>query len=74
MIIKTEILDQDKNISLILKKVEIMQRIIAKAGAAADVFKDKISSLLSNQYYDNVEFIKFAKSIGINQEFNNAEE
>lgn len=59
------VLDIADNISLILKYQDKMLKIVEKAGEESKDFKDKIKSLLDNEYKDNQELENFAKSIGI---------
>ena len=59
------VLDIADNISLILKYQDKMLKIVEKAGEESKDFKDKIKSLLDNEYKDDQELENFAKSIGI---------
>lgn len=59
------VLDIADNISLILKYQDKMLKIVEKAGEESKDFKDKIKSLLDNEYKDDQELENFAKLIGI---------
>lgn len=64
-IFKSDILSQDENIELILKNREKMLKIIENANDEKDDFINKITQLLSEKYSEKLEFIDFARSIGI---------
>lgn len=66
-IFKYDILDQERNIELILKYQNTMLKVVQKADDERNDFIGKISQLLADKYSDNLEFIAFAKLLGIEQ-------
>ena len=58
-------LDKDENIQLILKYHNKMVKIVENAGAENKDYKDKVKSLLDDDYKDSEAFKEFAKAIGV---------
>jgi hypothetical protein len=61
------VLDNKENIYLILKYQEKMVKIVEMAGDENNDFKEKIKSLLDEEYKDDICFNYFAEAIGINK-------
>lgn len=59
------ILDDAKNVKLLMMNRELMSKIVSNAGEDSGDFKDKLQSLIEDQYKDDESFIDFAKSIGV---------
>ncbi len=74
-ILPIKILEKDSVISVMINNPDLIKKMINNSEDGGQDFKDKISSMLENKS-DNIDFIDFAKKIGIekkNKEINETE-